>query len=39
MITGVVIQSAAPVHPGGEHYGNYWDGGHWRDRDYWHRNY
>ena len=22
-----------------DHYGNYWDGGHWRDRDYWHRNY
>ena len=20
-----------------DHYGNYWDGGHWRDRDYWHR--
>ncbi|OAT79131.1 hypothetical protein A9B99_05435 [Mangrovibacter phragmitis] len=20
-------------------YGNYWDGGHWRDRDYWRRNY
>lgn len=19
--------------------GNYWDGGRWRDRDYWHRNY
>lgn len=19
--------------------GNYWDGGGWRDRDYWHRNY
>ncbi|SQL70446.1 protein [Escherichia coli] len=18
-----------------DHYGNYWDGGHWRDRDYW----
>ena len=22
-----------------DHYGNYWDGGHWRDRDYWHHNY
>lgn len=21
-----------------DNYGNYWDGGHWRDRDYWHRN-
>lgn len=22
-----------------DNYGNYWDGGGWRDRDYWHRNY
>ena len=22
-----------------DNYGNYWDGGRWRDRDYWHRNY
>ncbi|MRS14782.1 DUF2502 domain-containing protein [Enterobacteriaceae bacterium RIT691] len=22
-----------------DHYGNYWDGGRWRDRDYWHRHY
>ncbi|HGG9046569.1 TPA: DUF2502 domain-containing protein [Enterobacter hormaechei subsp. xiangfangensis] len=20
-------------------YGRYWDGGYWRDRDYWHRHY
>ncbi len=20
-------------------YGNYWDGGRWRDRDYWHNHY
>lgn len=22
-----------------DNYGNYWDGGRWRDRDYWHNNY
>ncbi|HBI09500.1 MAG TPA: DUF2502 domain-containing protein [Franconibacter pulveris] len=22
-----------------DNYGNYWDGGRWRDRDYWHRHY
>lgn len=22
-----------------DHYGNYWDGGRWRDRDYWHKHY
>ncbi|EPB5648642.1 DUF2502 domain-containing protein YpeC [Citrobacter braakii] len=22
-----------------DNYGNYWDGGRWRDRDYWHHNY
>ena len=22
-----------------DNYGNYWDGGGWRDRDYWRRNY
>lgn len=22
-----------------DHYGNYWDGGHWRDRAYWDRNF
>ncbi|SCC46201.1 DUF2502 domain-containing protein [Kosakonia oryziphila] len=22
-----------------DNYGNYWDGGRWRDRDYWGRNY
>jgi Protein of unknown function (DUF2502). len=22
-----------------DNYGNYWDGGGWRDRDYWHRHY
>lgn len=22
-----------------DNYGNYWDGGRWRDRDYWHKNW
>ena len=22
-----------------DHHGNYWDGGRWRDRDYWRRHY
>lgn len=22
-----------------DHYGNYWDGGRWRDRDYWHKHW
>lgn len=22
-----------------DRHGNYWDGGHWRDRDWWHRHY
>lgn len=22
-----------------DNYGNYWDGGRWRSRDYWHHNY
>ncbi|NDO83268.1 hypothetical protein CJP72_21630 [Citrobacter sp. NCU1] len=22
-----------------DNYGNYWDGGYWRDRDYWHHHY
>lgn len=22
-----------------DNYGNYWDGGRWRDRDYWHRHW